>query len=377
MTRFSLWKTNKGKNYHFLDHHSRQLIDIAGTMIYLHKYKGPKIVQKHDEINPQKDETLGHIFNNNEETNELDIQDLFYLETRNRKYDRNVYEIKGVYSPTDGGFDIRQFGLFFTNDTLTVTFHYNDMIKRIGRRIIPGDVLEFPHLRMEDLFHENPGINKYFVVDDVTRPPEGWDINWWNHLWVVRVSAIHNQQEYFEIFQKEFLDIYEDGTGKTLEEVQSLYDKDIEITDMIHNTAVNYVPLRKFYQKHLYIEPIILPDGSIIPWNYKLSKQYPPVLAWGDGIPNDESVEVIKDIYFDPSLPDGSFVLRIDYFPPALFMKDGNVWIHIENNWRTKWYPAYDGLVKFINKEGEIYRENTKKNLSKKQYISKALKPDL
>ena len=71
------------------------------------------------------------------------------MENRDRKYDPDVFELRGVYNVSDNDFDLTQFGLFLTNDTLFISFHINDMVERMGRRLMPGDVIELPHLRDE------------------------------------------------------------------------------------------------------------------------------------------------------------------------------------------------------------------------------------
>ena len=88
------------------------------------------------------------------------------MENRDRKYDPDVYDLRGVYNVSDNDFDLTQFGLFLTNDTLFITFHINDMIERLNRKLMPGDVLELPHLRDELLLTaEKEAINKFYVAN--------------------------------------------------------------------------------------------------------------------------------------------------------------------------------------------------------------------
>jgi hypothetical protein len=71
----------------------------------------------------------------------LGIQDLLFLENRDRKYDTSVYTMRTIYRLNDNDFDLTQFGLFLTGDTMFAVFHLNDMIDNIGRKIIVGDVI--------------------------------------------------------------------------------------------------------------------------------------------------------------------------------------------------------------------------------------------
>ena len=49
--------------------------------------------------------------------------------------------------------------MFLANDTLFFNFHIESMVEALGRRLMPGDVLEIPHLKdflkQFDLFQIN------------------------------------------------------------------------------------------------------------------------------------------------------------------------------------------------------------------------------
>ena len=110
----------------------------------------------------------------------LFIEDLFLLENRDRKYDDDVYQMRGVYNAQDIDFDLSQFGLFLNNDTLFITFHYNFMIDTIGRKLMSGDVLELPNLK--DFNPLDSGIAraipKYYVIQDAAFASEGFSQTW-------------------------------------------------------------------------------------------------------------------------------------------------------------------------------------------------------
>ena len=75
------------------------------------------------------------------------IQDLLFLENRDRKYDTDVYSMRGIYQVQDITFDLSQFGMFLQTGTLFMVFHINDMVATIGRKLMPGDVIELMHLK--------------------------------------------------------------------------------------------------------------------------------------------------------------------------------------------------------------------------------------
>jgi hypothetical protein len=124
------------------------MFTVGGIDIYIHKYLGP-IVDPEQTNNPG-DATLPTY----DTTNPLFIEDLLLLENRDRAYDPDVYIMRGVYRTQDVDFDLTQFGLFLNNDTLFITFHYNNMIDTFGRKLMVGDVIEVPNL--------NSGCAKFF-----------------------------------------------------------------------------------------------------------------------------------------------------------------------------------------------------------------------
>ena len=85
-------------------------------------------------------------------------------------YDKDVFELRGVYNVGDNDFDLSQFGLFLSGDTVFMTFHINDMIEIMGRRLINGDVLEMPHLLDDTALNAAKGpLPKFYVY---SKPPE-------------------------------------------------------------------------------------------------------------------------------------------------------------------------------------------------------------
>ena len=97
---------------------------------------------------------------------DLYIQDVLFLENRDRKYDTDIYELRGAYNIADPDFDLTQFGMFVNNDSLFMTFHMNTCASLLGRRLMAGDVVELPHLRDDLLLGGGEAINRYFLRTD-------------------------------------------------------------------------------------------------------------------------------------------------------------------------------------------------------------------
>ena len=120
MPRLSLYKPEKGHDYTFLDKTVAEMFTVGGTDVFVHKYLGPK--------NPSEDDATAAEprYNAVKETN---IQDMLFLENRDRKYDPDVYKLRGIYNVADIDFDMSQFGLFLANDTLFMTIPITSSVK--------------------------------------------------------------------------------------------------------------------------------------------------------------------------------------------------------------------------------------------------------
>ena len=85
MPRLSLYKPERGADYEFLDRQIEEMFTVGGTDVFVHKYIGT------DDGTTVKDETQ--------------IQDMLFLENRDRKYDPDIYRLRGVYNVQDIDFD--------------------------------------------------------------------------------------------------------------------------------------------------------------------------------------------------------------------------------------------------------------------------------
>ena len=116
MPRLSLWRKDKTNDYKFMDRIAREQFTVGGTAIMVHKYAGPSEQPSANDPSQPNYNDSGNIFN------EVNIQDVLLLENRDRKYDKDIYELRGVYNVGDQDFDLTQFGLFINSDTLFITF---------------------------------------------------------------------------------------------------------------------------------------------------------------------------------------------------------------------------------------------------------------
>ena len=288
MPRLSMWRPNRSADYQFIDRTISEMYTVGGLDLYIHKYLGPQTGDVGD-----ADATLPVY----DTQNPLFIEDLLLLENRDRAYDPDIFVMRGVYRTQDVDFDLTQFGLFLNNDTLFITFSYNDMIDTFGRKLMAGDVIEVPNLK--DYNPLNTGLvralPRYYVIQDANFAQEGFSVTWLPHLWRVKATPMVASQEFDQITNKPFMpeNIWDPGnfypanetvnnggtyyqaikpvppgteitdteywteiiTPSTIGEKQSTRTRDLAINDAILTQAEIEVPLSGYDTVKFYILP--------------------------------------------------------------------------------------------------------------------------
>lgn len=366
MPPLSLWKgvAVKTADYKFIDRIVSQQYKIGGVEFYVHKYIGT-YAQGAD-----ADSSI-NLDNSGNNDPAMTIGDVVNMENRDRKYDPDVYSMKGHYTLSDTEFDLRQFGLFLSNSTIFITFHLNDMVDQIGRKIMSGDVIEILNQR-DDLVMGSPAaISKYYVVEEGTRPAEGYSPTWWPHLWRIKCNPMPQSSEFQDILNKPIEDASGDpvpdphGNGVlTLDDILGTRNDELKINDAIVAEAEKEVPFRYFQAQHFYVLPNENPNflGQDI-WT-------------GNGIPPNESAPVPSGRTWPTSPLEGDYFLRSDYSPPQLFRREASKWKRVQINWRNKWQPATQTLVSFINNTNTtVLTDGT--TIQQQQNLRTAIKPKL
>lgn len=454
MPRLSFWKEGKHSNdYKFFDRHILEMFSVGGTGVNLHKYLGAgadtnsatitivgEYIENTDTItisDPSACEVGMYIntefFPKNtkilckfEDTIVLDsqsinfpvdgskvvfysdasqpeylnasdknIQDLLFLENRDRKYDKDIYTLRAIYNVSDQDFDLSQFGLFLVAGSLFMVFHLNNMVETIGRKVMNGDVIELVHLKdFHSLDEDLPSaLKRYYVVTDAARASEGFSVTWWSHLWRVKLEPLVDKQEY-----KDIISTIADSSDQNIKDLMSTYKKYIEINDAIIQQAENDVPLSGYDTSVLYIKglksdgwpedptgPTV--DSSIPMYEMKLTadstlqtpdKSISGYLT-GDGIaPNGH--EVKSGIAFPTRPRIGDYFLRTDFSPQRLFRFNGTKWAKVEDVVRTSLTPGSTNKTlksTFIN-NNNTYVASTGKVVNERQTLDEIfkIKPD-
>ena len=381
MPRLSLYKPEKGQDYTFLDKTVVEMFTVGGTDVFVHKYLGPK---NPDEADATATEPR---YDSVKETN---IQDMLFLENRDRKYDSSIYTLRGIYNVADVDFDMSQFGLFLQNDTLFMTMPITTSVKTLGRKVMPGDVFELPHLKDEYALNDfSVALKRFYVVEDINRAAEGFSQTWYPHLYRIKLKQIYDSQEFKEILQKDA----GTGDGKTLRDVLSTYEKEMQINNAVVQQAEDDTKKSGYETKNLYTlqvddkgkPELVTTDTSTLDTTTHNTltdriNQTPDKTGYdgyllGDGLaPNGEVFGF--GISFPSASDKGDYFLRTDFLPNRLFRYDGGRWVKMEDNVRmtlsnTDTRSNLKGTFVNNTKTSSIAGET----VTERQALSKALKP--
>jgi len=337
--RLSLYKPERGNDYYFLDKQILEMFTIGGTDINIHKFLG---AENPDVGSGTADQPT---YDAVKETN---IQDLLFLENRDRKYDPDVYSMRGIYNVQDIDFDLSQFGLFLSNDTLMLTIHMNSSVKTLGRKIMSGDVIELPHLKDEYALNDyKVALKRFYVVEDVNRAAEGFSQTWFPHLYRLKLKQIYDGQEYSEI-----LDLpAEEGSNDTLRDMLSTYEKEMQISNAVVAQAEADAP-KSGYDINHYYSIATNDDGSIalqsvddtdidvsnllgvdaVSAKPDRAGYSGYLVGTGDIAPNGAPFGF--GIQFPTNNEDGDFFLRTDFLPNRMFRYDGSRWVKVQDDIR-------------------------------------------
>jgi hypothetical protein len=271
--------------------------------------------------------------------------------------------MRGTYNIQDNDWDLRQFGFFMTTDTVFIEVHMNDMLALLGRKIMPGDVIELPHMRDDALLNGGEAINKYYVVEDVNKASDGYSATWWPHIWRIKVSPMTGGQEYQDILDQNNKDPFGLDTDTTLQDILSTLPTELAINEAILEEAKANVFARNFETRQFYFVP-----GD------ELGDQLPWIWA-GDGHAPNGAELIGSGNSFPFTAVEGDYYLRTNYSPAQLFRKIGSAWRMQEIDYRMgKWSAMHRYLDAHINNDNKSTMDDGTV-VEEKIALSKAVRP--
>ena len=342
MPKLSLYRPNKQNDYRFFDRTISEELRVGGTDLYIHKYLGPT------NQGPSIDYTQPEY----DSLNPLNIQDLLFLENRDRTYDPNIYRLRGHYNVQNLDFDLSQFGLFLNNDIIFINVHYNDMIDIVGRKLMVGDVLELPHLLDYNPLKETipVALKRFYSITDANFSSEGFSQTWYPHMWRIKCEPLVDSEEFSQILaepinQDNYLGIWDPlkvypagyvmtfgdknyiskievpagtmppnttywelDTASNLKDILATYNTNIAINNAALQEAERLVPKSGYDQNNLYI----VPTYGTFETNTELSGKYnqpaPPInVVVPNLVPPVATVSMVQSSLYRTASP----VLRI------------------------------------------------------------------
>jgi hypothetical protein len=305
----------------------------------------------------------------------------------------------------DLDFNLSQFGLFLQNDNIFIMFHLKNTVDVLQRKIMPGDVIELPHLKDEYALDDSiVALKRFYVVQDVSRPAAGYSQTWYPHLLRAKCVPLIDSQEFKEILDSDA----GAGDGSTLRDLLSTYRQSIDINNQILAQAEADAPSSGYDTTNLFVIPlredgtVDVADASVTDDDASINNStldasvvlrspdkdiYVGYLN-GDGSPPNGAPYGFG-ISFPASPIKGQFYLRTDYMPNRLFRYDGRHWIKYEDNVRMTLNnfgsedvvsgPEAGKPVRQTQKSSFINNTNTStiagSVVKERQALSKALKP--
>ena len=292
-------------------------------------------------------------------TDPTQIQDLLFLENRDRRYDPSIYRLRGIYNVQDLDFNLTQFGLFLDNDTLFMTVHINSSVKTIGRKPVAGDVIELPHLKDPYALNDfSFAVKRFYVIDDVTRSSEGFSQTWYPHLYRLKLKQLVDSQEYRDILN---LPADEDNPeGSSLRDMLSTFEREMQINQAVIEQAEADAPLSGYDVSHYYqirvqeqngVRTAVIEqtEGGDFTSAAPPRSGYSGYLLGGEFVPNGGAFG--RGIQFPQEPEQGDYFLRTDFIPKRLFQYAENKWQFVHNvermtmtnsqerqTFKTKWY---------------------------------------
>ena len=345
MPRLSLWRPNKTNDYNFFDRIISEQFTAGSTDLYVHKYMGPTNQGASIDYTQPDYDVLAP----------TNIQDLLFLENRDRTYDPDVYRLRGHYNVQNLDFDLSQFGLFLNNDIIFITVHYNDMIDLVGRKLMVGDVIELPHLLDYNPLKETipVALKRFMQVTDANYASEGFSPTWFPHLWRIKCEPLVDSEEFTQILtapidQDTYLGIWDKDktypagyvitygdknykalidvpvginppnttywqldTADNLKDILATYNTNIAINDAALQEAARLVPKSGYTTNNLYIVPTYGEYSSNGVLSRAINNPAPPVnVNTNGGVPNPAytgTVMMVRSTQYKNSSP----VIRI------------------------------------------------------------------
>jgi hypothetical protein len=243
------------------------------------------------------------------------LQDAILGENRDRRYSDDAVHLRGAYTVSQNTLDFARFGaIMLAGDIIQMEFHKEEMERLCGRRLIPGDVIEMPHLR--DVGVDGRPRNRWYVVKSIVKSPTGFDMAYGWHVMGVTMEPMQDAQEFIDLMERT------DDYDMSLRDQASNRGAMESLTGRIQEIAEGQAGTTWWDTKPIYIDP----DTTQV---YRWTEDGEPP----NGLP-------YRKLSSFPGVPvEGEYVLRVDWNPNRLYRYQGGKWLLKEVDRKREWSP--------------------------------------
>ena len=226
-----------------------------------------------------------------EQTSIDNVQDIFFLENRDRDYAQTSETIRCQYTPFDPLGDMGKFG-FNILDQYAFTAAFSSMVEKLGRPIIIGDILE---VCPEAAYDQNMNIvKKYLEVTDASWSAEGYSPGWTPLIYRFTAQQLIPGQEHRDIIKTVSAQKYSIDDSDFFSGMNQVITQNLTSSENIEQMAKDKVPetgsdggttvasgtsayalgkeeqLNSYDGRDLYVEDGLPPDGAPYEEGFKL-----------------------------------------------------------------------------------------------------------
>lgn len=286
------------------------------------------------------------------------IQDEFgWLENRDREYDINPIKVKGFYDLLEKESDLTPYGFSFTGSQFYIVANFNDLVTKIGRPIVIGDILELPSEAQYNVKLDK--VLKYLEVIDVSWSAEGYAPGWQPTM--VRIIAEPM------LAKQETMDIIGDMAGSV--DSSGLFNIDTSKYSNIAHVSSERIQQKaksELPQDGIDTSALYAPEQEVVEQyaKYGIDVQKLGInqtaLYVEDGLPKDGSPYTEGTEF--PLNPTDKAYHRMTYVgmaqdvPPRLYRYSAakGRWVHLESDKRQQFNGNKPGLDKLLQSKQAI-----------------------
>jgi hypothetical protein len=167
------------------------------------------------------------------------IQDQLLMENRDRDYANASIQLKASYTPFDPNSDLSKFG-FQVADLYTFQTSFAQMVMKLGRPIVVGDILEVPSELQYD--HNLRPVRKFLEVSDVGWAAEGYTTSWKPIIYRFQAQQLIPSQENRDILGTADTQKYVVDDGTFFAGIEQIQTGNLTATEANQAEALLVVP---------------------------------------------------------------------------------------------------------------------------------------